>query len=160
MASQNILISSCLIGERVRYDGQHKLVEHAIIKNWLKQGILIPVCPEVAGGLTIPRAPAEIHPSQDLSIQVINIENQDVTREFMSGANTALDICKKNLIQMAMLTEGSPSCGSAQIKNGGFSNIKINGQGITTRLLRENGIQVFNQFQLEQALAFYVKLIS
>lgn len=160
MATEFILISACLLGEKVRYDAKHLLLEDEIIKQWTKQGVLIPLCPEVAGGLQIPRLPAEIQNISHQPIKVINIENQDVTRQFSVGAKLALKTCQQRNIQMAILTEGSPSCGSYLINDGSFSKNKIAGEGITTRLLRQNGIKVFNQHQLTQANEFYLQIIT
>lgn len=160
MTKEKILISACLLGEKVRYDGQHLLVEHKIIRQWMTLNALIPICPEVAGGLTIPRPPAEIQPSPNKSITVRNIDNRDVTQAFSVGAKLALKKCQQHKIKMAVLTEGSPSCGSSLINDGSFSKNKITGKGITTRLLIKNGIQVFSQQQLQQADQFYQALIS
>ena len=117
MAIESILISACLLGEKVRYDGKHLLLEDKIIKQWMKLNALVPICPEVAGGLNIPRSPAEIQNSSEKPIRVINIENQDVTEAFSNGAKIALDKCKQHHIKMAVLTEGSPSCGSSLIND-------------------------------------------
>lgn len=156
---ESILISACLLGEKVRYDANHLLLEDKIIERWMKQGVLTSICPEVAGGLAIPRPPAEIQNLSDKLIKVMNILNQDVTDQFLTGAKIALKACQQHNIQIAILTEGSPSCGSSLINDGGFSKNKISGEGITTRLLRKNGIKVFNQHQLPQAYEFYQKLV-
>ncbi len=142
----SILISACLIGQAVRYDGNGKLINHSILINWSKLGILIPLCPEVKGGLPIPRSPAEIKKDSNGTIAVVNIDNNDVTEEFKIGANIALEVCLKKNVKMAILTESSPSCGSNEIYDGSLSAVKIKGEGITSILLRENGIKVFNEF--------------
>jgi len=160
MPKHPILISACLLGEKVRYDGGDMRVYNLIIKNWKKLSLLIPLCPEVSGGLPTPRKPAEIVSLNDDNTKVINIENINVTQKFIRGAKTALEVCKQNNIKLAILTESSPSCGSGLIHNGRFDGKKIPGEGITTRLLRKNNIQVFNQFQIEQALDFYQTLIE
>jgi len=157
---KSILISACLLGEKVRYDGKHLLLEDNIIKQWRKLGVLTSICPEVSGGLTIPRPPAEIQNLPHKSIKVLNILNHDVTDQFLAGAKIALKTCQQQNIRMAILTEGSPSCGSSSVNDGHFSKNKISGEGITTRLLRKNGIKVFNQHQLSQANDFYLQLIA
>jgi len=146
------------MGQAVRYDGNNKLINHPILMNWSKQGLLHPLCPEVEGGLLIPRRPAEIHNHSDGTISVINIDNQDVTTEFNSGANIALKLCIDRGIKMAILTESSPSCGSSNIYDGSYSSVKVDGEGITTKLLRENDIRVFSEYQLDDALNFHSKL--
>ncbi len=155
MTTPFILISACLLGEKVRYDAKDLLLEDEIISQWVKRGALISICPEIAGGLKTPRPPAEIQHLPDKSIKVISISNQDVTESFLIGAKLALNTCQQQNIQMAILTEGSPSCGSSLINDGHFSKNKISGEGITTRLLRQNGIKVFNQHQLSQANEYY-----
>ena len=140
---QKILVSSCLLGARVRYDGQTKKVGSTLLSTWQEQGRLITFCPEVEGGLSVPRAAAEIQ-----GHHVVNIEGEDVTQAFILGAHKALALCKKHQIRIAILKEGSPSCGLSQINDGTFQGIKIAGQGITARLLLEHGIDVFNEYQL------------
>lgn len=146
---KKILISSCLLGERVRYDGKINKVEDHLIKKWLQQGILLAVCPEVCGGLPIPRPAAELQGDRSVKTQA----GADVTAAFQKGAEQALALALKFNIKIAVLTEKSPSCGSAQIYNGRFQRTLIDGQGLTTQLLRANGIQVFNQFELDKVQA-------
>jgi uncharacterized protein YbbK (DUF523 family) len=145
--NNNILISACLLGEKVRYDGTDSLLDHALIKKWQTEGRLIPICPEVAGGLPVPRAPSEIV-SHGATVQIINTENKDVTEQFIQGAQAALQQAQKHHCIAAILTENSPSCGSQSIYDGRFSGTKKQGVGITTALLRKNGVAVFNQYQL------------
>lgn len=142
-----ILISACLLGNKVRYDGQDKLIEHEYVSCWLKQGRLVSLCPEVAGGLPTPRPAAELHPD---TLVVTDITGADVTNAFTAGAVKALEICRANNIQYAVLTESSPSCGSERVYDGFFSGQKIEGAGVTTRLLTRNGIQVFSQHKLAE----------
>ncbi|MEH6452603.1 MAG: DUF523 domain-containing protein [Psychromonas sp.] len=142
-----ILISACLLGERVRYDAKVNKLEDKLICNWLAQGIVLGICPEVSGGLTTPRAAAEIQ--TDLSIKTTT--GEDVSQAFMLGAQKTLEAALAHDIKIAILTEKSPSCGSSQRYDGSFSRRLITGEGVTTTLLREHGIKVFNQFQLQQA---------
>ena len=146
---QKILISACLLGENVRYDAKKCKNGSKIIEKWQKSGRVIPLCPEVAGGLPVPRLPAEIQADG----RIINIEREDVTEAFNQGAQRALDLCREHDIAIAILKEGSPSCGSSRINDGDFSGNKIPGVGITARLLRDNGIRVFSEYELEQAAA-------
>jgi uncharacterized protein YbbK (DUF523 family) len=102
---EKILVSSCLLGQPARYDGKGHAILHPQLTLWKKQNRLIIFCPEVAGGLPTPRAPAEI-------IQGSAITNlgEDVTEQFQTGANIALELCKKNQVRFALLKESSPSC--------------------------------------------------
>lgn len=139
-----ILISSCLLGENVKYSGGNNYKKELIeILNKYKVE-LIAVCPEVIGGLSIPREPAEI--KENL---VFNRKNLDVTNEFINGAYKSLKIAKENNIDFAILKERSPSCGSSYIYDGNFSGKLIFGMGFTTKLLRENSFKVFSEENLE-----------
>ena len=133
-----IMVSACLLGDNVKYDGSNnkntKLIE------FLNDYEIIKVCPEVLGGLSIPRVPAEIQNNK-----VINKEGIDVTKEYLSGARKALEIAKKNNIKIAILKKNSPSCGSNKIYDGTFSHKLIESDGITVKLLKENGIKVFDE---------------
>jgi len=143
-----ILVSACLLGEKVRYDGGDSR-QVGLLETWQAEGRVIALCPEVAGGLPVPRAPAEIQTDG----RIINIEHEDVTNAFEHGAQKALELCKKHGIQIAILKEGSPSCGSSLINNGNFDHTKIPGKGTTTRLLEANGIRVFSENELDQVAA-------
>jgi len=144
---EKILISSCFLGNKVRYDGGDNLLTNTTLKRWQKEQRLIVICPELAGGLTIPRAPAEIQFSGE-RIVVKTITGENVTQAFEQGAKQALLLCRQHGIHYALLKESSPSCGSSSIYNGEFSQHKIPGQGITTALLRANGIKVFSEKNL------------
>ena len=133
-----IMVSACLLGYNVKYDGNSNLNSELI--DFLKDYEIISICPEVMGGLTIPRVPSEI-----LANKVLNKEQNDVTKEFIKGADKTLELAKKNNVKVAILKDGSPSCGSINIYDGSFSNIVINGQGITAKLLKDNGITVLNE---------------
>lgn len=133
-----IMVSACLLGYNVKYDGKSNLNSELI--EFLKDYEIISICPEVMGGLSIPRVPSEIKGNK-----VINKDNIDVTKEFTMGAEKTLEIAKENNIKVAILKERSPSCGSTNIYDGSFTNNIINGQGITAKLLIENGIKVFNE---------------
>lgn len=143
---KKILVSACLIGEKVRYDGGD-CRQRGLLEQWQAEGRLVVICPEVCGGLPVPRAPAEIQPDG----RVINIEHEDVSEAFERGAKRALALCQQHGIHIAVLKEGSPSCGSAKINNGKFDGTKISGQGVTTRLLEANGIRVFSELEIEVA---------
>ena len=143
---EKILISGCFLGLNVRYNGQEKALHHASINLWLRQKRLITVCPEVAGGLSVPRAPAEIQKSG----QIIDNLGVDVTKQFSTGAEHALALCQAHQIKYALLKESSPSCGRHMIYDGSFSNKKISGQGLTCQLLLKAGVQVFSEQNIDQ----------
>jgi len=144
-----VLISACLLGERVRYDAKQKKLQHPLIESWIKAEILLPVCPEVSGGLPTPRPAAEIQTSGTIKTAC----GKDVSSAFIKGAEKTLALALQHQIKIVILTERSPSCGSQNIYDGSFSGSIIDGQGVTSKLLRENGILVFNQYQLEDVEA-------
>lgn len=146
MSPYKVLISACLLAQRVRYDAKIIPVSDPLIKEWLAQGILLDVCPEVCGGLKTPRAPAEIQQTGLITTET----GTDLSQAFKMGAEKTLRLALQHKIKIAVLTERSPSCGSGLIYDGQFNRTLISGQGVTSKLLRENGIQVFNQFQLQQ----------
>ncbi len=153
---KKVLISACLLGDKVRYDGNSLLSQNEILQRWIEEGRVISICPEVSAGMSIPRAPAEIFggDGRDVlsgSVRVIENTAADVTDMFLKGAEHALALCKKQQIEMVILADFSPSCGSSAIYNGEFSGTKIEGIGVTAALLIANGIQVFSQHQLVDA---------
>ncbi len=139
------MISACFLGEKVRYNGEVKRLSHPLITQWSKQGRLISLCPESAGGLPTPRPPAEKQPNG----QIIMTTGRNVTQAFLSGAQRALALCQQYQIKYALLKESSPSCGSSTVYDGSFTNKKIAGQGITTELLRHHNILVFSENNIE-----------
>ncbi len=150
---EKILISACLAGDLVRYDGKQKKIQDKVFDKWLQQGRLVKVCPEVSGGMAIPRPPAQIIGGGGIDVihghaKVQSINGQDVTEAFIKGAEVALSVAQDNNIYIAILKEKSPSCGVAQIYDGTFTGAKISGFGVTTALLRKNGIQVFSEHQV------------
>lgn len=152
-----ILISACLLGDPVRYDGKSKFLHHPGLAMLIEQGRVIGLCPEVAGGLPVPRKAAEIQAGDGAAViagkaRVETRDGTDVTGCFLSGAQQALALCEQYDIRIAVLTESSPSCGSDRIYDGSFTRSAIAGSGVTAALLRQHGIEVFNQHQLEQAL--------
>lgn len=149
---EKILISSCFLGNKVRYDGGANLLVNSTLKRWQNEQRFVVVCPELAGGLMVPRAPAELQFSGK-RIAVKTITGEDVTPAFERGAKQALLLCHKHNIRYALLKESSPSCGSSTIYNGEFSQQKIPGQGITAAMLRANGIKVFSELNLSALIS-------
>lgn len=142
---QKILISACLIGDKVNYKGSGKYNPN--VEKLKEKYLLVPFCPEVEGGLPIPRLPSEI-----VNEKVIRIDGKDVTKEYVSGASKALKICKYLNIKIAILKEKSPSCGSHFIHDGTFKDRLIKGEGITTKLLTKNGIKVYSEDEIDKLL--------
>lgn len=133
MGKAKVLISACLIGEPCRYDGGNSIKTNLMEK--LSDKTLIPVCPEVEGGLSTPRPPAEI-----VVDRVLRENGTDVTEHFRRGAEQALSIAKENEASLAILKSRSPSCGCGQVYDGTFSATLVSGDGITTLLLKSQGI--------------------
>ena len=153
--SEKLLVSRCLLGHRVRYDGGAS-GPYGQLARWQEEGRIIALCPEVAGGLPTPRAPAEIPGGQGSDVlnglaPVMTSEGEDVTAAFMDGAQQALALVVRHGIGIAILKANSPSCGNVQTYDGSFGGIKVAGQGVTAALLAGAGVQVFNELQLEDA---------
>ncbi len=140
-----ILVSACLLGHACRYDGQSK--PHAGVAELLKKHTLVPICPEVQGGLPTPRPPAEIQGDR-----VINSEGRDVTDFYQRGAQAALELARILGADTAVLKQRSPSCGSGTIHNGKFDGGLIDGWGVAARLLRDNGITVYDEDEADKLL--------
>jgi uncharacterized protein YbbK (DUF523 family) len=161
--TEKILVSACLLGNHVRYDGKKLVVESDILQEWADQKRTVPFCPEVSGGLPVPRSPSEIRGGDGYSVlsgNALVYENRgnNVTAQFIQGARSALAVCMAQHIKMAVLSESSPSCGSKTIYNGHFSNTKIAGVGVTTALLQKHHIRVFSQHTLQSAAEYLVNL--
>lgn len=143
-----IVISACLAGEKCRYDGKDNKINQ--FYELVKQNEAIVVCPEVLGGLSTPREPAEIKGGTALDVlsgkaKVITKSGKDVTKAFVKGAYETLEIVKQAGVKTVVLKESSPSCGSEWVYDGTFLNRKIEGEGITSALLRKHGIKVYSE---------------
>lgn len=153
-----ILISACLLGQKVRYDGKDCLQDNAVLQAWIKAGDVISICPEMAGGLPTPRPPAEIESGKTAKEilngkgKIIAINGDDVTAEYLIGAQKALELVKKNNIHVAILKARSPSCGSKQVYDGNHTRSLIEGMGVTAELLTQHGIQVFDETEIDKAI--------
>ena len=135
------IVSSCLAGIPCRYDGTCKKNEYVL--SLVENGLAIPMCPEVLGGLSIPRDPAEI-----VDGRVITINGLDVSDNYKTGAYKVLDYCKKHNIKKAILMDKSPSCG-LRVYDGTFSGKLIDKKGITASLLIDNGIEVISSSDIK-----------
>ena len=151
-----ILISACLAGERARYDGKVITPIDPKIAQWIKEGRAVLFCPEMEGGLPVPRDPAEIEGEaggEGVLMGKARVKTAcggDVTRSFVRGAEMALELCKREKITTAVLKERSPSCGSSCIYDGRFSGTLIKGQGVAAALLTQHGITVLSEDALNE----------
>ena len=154
---EKVLVSACLLGAAVRYHGGHARIDEPRLARWVEEGRVVQVCPEVAGGLTTPRAPAELQrdrPSAaDARFIVLAGDGRDVSGAFLAGAQDALEQVRRHRIRVAILKDGSPSCGSRTIYDGTFSGRRVAGEGVTAAILRAEGVHVFNEHQIAEAAA-------
>ena len=146
---KNILVSACLLGEDVRYNAEVVEVNDNI-KRLTEQYKIIPVCPEVLGGLDVPREPCEIQGMSgsdvlDGKTSVLGNKGTDCTVAFILGSKKVLELARENNVEFAVLKERSPSCGSSIIYTGEFNGTTKPGEGVCTSLLRRHGIKVISE---------------
>ena len=156
---QKILVSACLLGEKVRYNGLVIPASKMITDILRSIADMIPFCPEVSGGLPVPRNPAEISGKDGFDVlnrkaTVKNKSEDDVTLFYLNGAAKALETAIKNNIKVAILKEKSPSCGNSLIYDGTFTKTLKPGKGVTAALFERNGIRVFSEQEIEKAIEF------
>lgn len=145
------IVSACLLGINCRYDGKNRK-NHEIVK-FLKGKEFIMVCPEELGGLSTPRIPCEIvNNTINENVKVINKNGEDLTENFLKGANKVLDIAKSKGIKKAILKAKSPYCGKGLIYDGSFTAKLVKGDGITAKLLKENKIEIFTENEINKIL--------
>ena len=143
---RKILVSACLFGGApVRYDGKSKEETSELFIQWKQEGRLIPVCPEVFGGLPVPRSDAQRQGSR-----IIARNGRDVTAEYLKGAEEAVRLADDENVICAIMKEKSPSCGSSRIYDGTFTGTLIEGGGLAVQLLRKAGVKVFSEEQLNE----------
>jgi uncharacterized protein YbbK (DUF523 family) len=151
-----ILISACLLGRPVRYDGKGKPLRDPLIERWKAEGRLVAYCPEQAGGLPTPRPPAEIEGGMNGEdvlagrARVLEVTGGDVTAQFIEGGRKAVAFAREQGCEIALLIDGSPSCGSGFIYDGSFSGNRHPGFGVTAALMRQAGIEVFSDRELDR----------
>ncbi|NWB25681.1 DUF523 domain-containing protein [Pseudomonas gingeri] len=152
---QKIMVSRCLLGHLVRYDGGAS-GPYAQLAAWQAEGRVVALCPEVAGGLPTPRAAAEIPGGQGAQVleglaRVITTEGEDVSAAFLDGARQALELVRRHGIRIAVLKANSPSCGNLLTYDGTFSGVKVPGEGVAAALLKQAGVRVFSELELSEA---------
>lgn len=154
-----ILVSACLLGQPVRYDGRAMDLGGDLLVRWRAEGRLVPLCPELAGGFGVPRQPAEIEQGASGGdvlagrARIFDRDGGDVTAGFLAGAAAAVRLARDSGCGFALLTEASPSCGVARIHAGRFDGITRAGQGVVAAALGRAGLQVFAQTQLADLAA-------
>lgn len=145
MKKQTILVSACLLGVCCRYDGESKPNSEVI--KLREKFVLIPICPEVDGGLPTPRTPSE-----RVGDRVLMRDGADVTENYNRGAEEALRIARQFGCESAILKARSPSCGKGQIYDGSFSGTLCPREGVCAELLQNNGIKVYTEEEIPEFL--------
>lgn len=140
-----LLVSACLMGAGCRYDGKNNRLPQ--LERLMELHSCVPVCPEQLGGFSTPRIPAE-----QKGDRVVDREGRDITDAFLRGAKEAVRLAKLCGCQAALLKERSPSCGCGWIYDGTFSGTLMPGDGVTARLLKENGLAIYGESRVEELL--------
>lgn len=140
---EKLLVSACLLGIPCRYDGESRLCREVLSLSGKFE--FVPFCPEIYGGLPTPHPPAE-----QIGERVINKAGADVSCQYERGAECALVMCRRLGIGKALLKEKSPSCGKGKIYDGTFSGTLTDGDGVTVKLLKSAGIEVFGESETEK----------
>lgn len=144
---EKLLISACLAGENCKYSGGNNFIGETALASLGDKYELVSACPEVMGGLSVPRIPCE-----RIGARVMNERGEDVTAQFKAGAELTADICERQGIKKALLKEKSPSCGSGRIYDGTFSHTVIAGDGVTAQRLRALGVTLYGESEIEKLL--------
>ncbi|MEQ0277548.1 DUF523 domain-containing protein [Klebsiella sp. CN_Kp100] len=154
-----ILVSACLMGLKVRYNGSEKAQMISQLARWQQEQRLVIHCPELAAGLPIPRPPAEIISADGKDVmhgqaRITENTGQDVTEYYQLADWLALRTAQESGCKAALLTDGSPTCGSQLIYDGSFSGIRKAGMGVAASLLAEHGIAVFSDNQVAELITW------
>ena len=137
---ERLLISACLLGAKCKYSGGSNALDPRTLEALRARWELIPVCPETAGGLGVPREPSERR-----GTRVLSRSGRDVTAEYRRGAEIARKLCVRFGCRRALLKERSPSCGCGAVYDGSFSGTLVPGDGVAAELLREHGLALFGE---------------
>ncbi len=135
---EKVLVSACLLGVNCKYDGHNN--ENDKVLKYLEDKEIIPICPEIMGGLSTPR-----DPSERVGKKVYSNKGLDVTDKFTRGAEETLRLARKLNVHKAILKARSPSCGYQKIYDGTFNHQIIDGHGITAELLKKNGFEILTE---------------
>lgn len=145
---EKVIISACLLGAATRYDGKSKkAISDENLKELSERYHLIPVCPEIYGGLPTPRVPSE-----RIGDRVKMKDGSDVTENYEKGANETLALCRMFGVNKAILKANSPSCSKDKIYDGSFTGKLVDGKGVAAELLIKNGIEVFDENDIQELL--------
>ena len=145
---EKVIISACLLGAATRYDGKSKkAISDENLKELSERYHLIPVCPEIYGGLPTPRVPSE-----RIGDRVKMKDGSDVTENYEKGANETLVLCRMFGVNKAILKANSPSCSKDKIYDGSFTGNLVDGKGVAAELLIKNGIEVFDENDIQELL--------
>ena len=142
---KRLLVSACLLGFDCKYSGGNNALDGEILRALRKKWALVPVCPETAGGLGVPREPSERRGER-----VVSRSGKDVTGAFACGAETACRLCGRFGCETALLKENSPSCGYGTIYDGSFSGKLTAGDGLTAEMLRARGLEIFGESRVDE----------
>ncbi len=142
---ENLLISACLLGISCRYDGKSK--PHPDVLLLKEKYNLIPICPEIFGGLETPRIPSE-----QIGEKVVMESGRDVTENYIRGRDESYKLAELFGAKKALLKERSPSCGKGKIYDGTFTGTLVDGNGVTADFFMKKGIEVFGESEIEKLL--------
>lgn len=151
---EKILLSACLSGHLVRYNGTDKSCSSDLLQRWREEGRLVTHCPELAAGLPTPRLSAEMVSGQGIDVlngraKMRESDGRDVTQPYVLAAWLALQTAQQHGCRFAIMTDGSPTCGSQTVYSGAFNAEKVSGEGVAVALLRQHGVEVFSEHQLD-----------
>lgn len=144
---EHLLISACLLGADCKYSGGNNSLPEDILRKLKEKYSLVPVCPETAGGLSVPR-----DPSERLENRVVSSRGRDVTGEFRRGGEIAVSLARRFDCKKALLKERSPSCGIGEIYDGSFSGTLVQGYGVAAEMLAEAGVAVCGESSVIQIM--------
>lgn len=156
---RKILVSACLLGEKVRWNGEGRPVGDARLTRWLAEGRIVPFCPELAAGLPVPRPAVEIEPGRSAADvlagrgRVRDADGGDFSAAFRDGAERAAEVAGAEEIGFALLAEGSPSCGTGFVADGRFAGRRVPGRGLAAERLAEAGVACFSPDAIEALAA-------
>ncbi|MBZ8142117.1 purine-nucleoside phosphorylase [Rubrivivax gelatinosus] len=156
-APARVLVSACLLGEAVRWDGGHRRLDAALLRQWQAEGRVVGFCPECAAGLPVPRPPAEIEPGADAAAvlagraRVLTQDGADQSAAFVAGAEAAWQAARDAGAVAALLKDASPSCGSRCVHDGRFAGATVPGRGVAAQRLAAAGLVVFAETEIEAA---------
>jgi uncharacterized protein YbbK (DUF523 family) len=153
-----ILVSACLMGFKVRYNGQDKPLIAEVLERWQQEQRLVIHCPELAAGLATPRLPAELVGGGGIAAlqgeaRILESDGTDVSQAYLLAAWLALKTAQDSGCRLALMTDGSPTCGSKKIYNGTFEGITQSGMGVAAALLRQHDIEVYAEDELPALMA-------